>query len=455
MKAAAYSEKSDSVGRMPHVRQLTSKAGFRQSVSNLARGKYFRSVLLLASGAAISQAITLASTLVLARIYLPEDFGVLAIFVAAVSFLATISALRYEVAIPLPKRESVAVELMVLSLGCLLVVVGAVAFSLWSFGGWFVERLNGELLQPYLWLLPIGILGAGVYQILASWAVRNQNYSHLATANVSQALGQAVSQIAFGVLGAGSLGLISGDVIGRGGGGGILALRSWRARSNRFGQLTMRGVLLAARRYWRFPAIASWAAMLNTASIHLPLVLFAYFYDLEIVGCLALAQRILGAPTSLLSNSVSKVFLGECAKLRYEAPHRLPALFWKTVFCQGSLSAVLLLCVALPAPWLFGLVFGAQWQLAGWFVLLLSSTYMAKMIAFPLAASLDVLERQGLHILREIARLTLVTTAVFVAAKLELGPLAAVGVLSAATCLAYCFGVYVVWFAIQRSSVTR
>jgi len=427
------------------------RASLWKSLAKHLEGRYLRSVLLLVSGAATGQVVTLFSSLVLTRIYQPEQFGVLAIFVSVVAVVATISALRYEAAIPLPEKKLLAAELLVLSLGCLLAFVVCVGILLWSLGDWLLVSLRGEILQPYLWLLPFGILGVGIYQILTSWLVRQQNYSGLAQASIVQAFGQAGCQIGLGLLGLGSLGLIAGEVLGRASGGGALLFRSWRSVQACWWQLTLRGVRQTARRFWRFPAISSWAALLNTASVHSPLVLFAVFYDLEIVGCLALAQRILGAPTSLLSNSVSKVFLGECARLHNEAPQNLPRLFWKTVLSQAALGVGLVICVGLPAPWLFRFVFGEQWDLAGWCVLLLSANYLSKMIAYPLGASLDVLERQGLHMLRELLRLLLTSAAVLVAAEFELSPLAAVAALSAASCLAYGAGVCIVWVAIQRS----
>lgn len=432
---------------------LAGKQSLRQRLLKHMKGHYFRSVMLLASGAAMGQAVTLLSALLLARIYQPEHFGVLAVFAAVVAIFATVSALRYEMAIPLPKSELRASELLALSLAGLFTVVGLVSLLVWVLGELFIQYFKLELLGPYLWMLPMGILGAGFYQIFAAWVVRGRSYPQLAKASVVQAAGQAFCQIGFGVLGWGSFGLILGDVLGRASSGSMLCYQSLGGGGEQsWRQVTIGGIIRSAQRYWRFPAISSWAALLNAASAHSPLVLFALFYDLRIVGCLALAQRTLGAPTSLLCSSVSKVFLGECAAFHNKSPAGISRLFWKTVLSQASLSVGLLLFVALPAPWVFGWIFGEQWNLAGWCVLMLSMTYASKMIAFPLAPALDVLERQGLHMLREIVRLFLTGTAILLAACYGLGPLAAVAALSLASSLAYGFGIGIVWYAIGQRS---
>ena len=387
--------------------QPAGELTLRERLSRYFRGRYFRGVMVLAGGAALGQLVTLTSTLVLTRIYAPEDFGVLAVFVSVVAVLATNASLRFEMAIPLPEKQAKAVDVLALCFICLFCSMCLLVLVQWLLGDWILSIFEGELLKPYLWLLPLGVMGVGAYQVLAFWEVRRQDYANLANASVTQALGQAGAQIGLGAAGLGASGLIFGEVLGRFGGAATM-LRSLRSRWRDDAQaLTMEGIVLAARRYWRFPLISSWAALVNTLSVQAPLVLLAFFYDLRTVGCVALSQRVLGAPTSLLSNSVAKVFMGECAKKGKEESGELSKLFWKTILNQASLSLLLVICVALPAPWIVPLVFGEQWELAGWCVLLLSLTYGAKMIAFPLGSALDVLERQGLHLIRESFRLIL------------------------------------------------
>lgn len=422
--------------------------GVRGKLKNYLRGRYFRNVMLLSGGAAVGQAIVLLSTLILTRVYPPEDFGVLAVFVSVVAVIATVSSLRFEIAIPLPSKDLNAVEILVLSLCSLFGTVVVVALTAWMFGAWILAQFGGEHLGPYLWLFPVGVLGVGGYQVFASWQVRKHGYSNLASASITQAVGQSVGQLLLALSGFGAAGLMAGEVFGRIC-GAVKLLRSIPSDVVAYWEdLTFRGIRSAAQRYWKFPIISSWAALINTLSVQLPLVLLAFFYDLQVVGCVAISQRILGAPTSLLSNSVAKVFLGECARLNNESPSKLKQLYWKTVINQALMSLCLVVGIALPSPWVFGSLFGEQWELAGWCVLLLSATYAAKMVAYPLGCALDVLERQGLHMFRESSRFLCTAVAICAAAGYGLSPLAAVATLSIGSCVAYGFGIWVVWYAI-------
>src|SRR5205807_10036564 len=137
--------------------------------------------------------------------------------------------LRYEVSIPLPKEDRLAINLLGLSLSLVVAVsliVAAVAILL---GRWILSETHFGILLPYIWLVPIGLLAAGSYQALANWAVRTENFPHIAQSKVIQGISQASSQLLFGLLRIGPLGLLVGDFIGQSLGNIALGLRSLRA----------------------------------------------------------------------------------------------------------------------------------------------------------------------------------------------------------------------------------
>ncbi|SVD81723.1 uncharacterized protein METZ01_LOCUS434577, partial [marine metagenome] len=80
------------------------------------RSEFSKNVLTLVTGTTIAQAIPIAISPILTRIYTPEDFGVLALFISITTILGTIANGRYELAIVLPKRDNNALELTALSI---------------------------------------------------------------------------------------------------------------------------------------------------------------------------------------------------------------------------------------------------------------------------------------------------------------------------------------------------
>lgn len=95
-------------------------------------GGVFRGMMTLALGSSIGRVIGIASIPVLTRLYSPADFGVLAVFTALVAILAPLVTLRYALALPLPRHDGVAMNLLVLSTGLML---GLSAISQWRIGG--------------------------------------------------------------------------------------------------------------------------------------------------------------------------------------------------------------------------------------------------------------------------------------------------------------------------------
>ena len=65
--------------------------GIRSFITRpLAKGSFTRSVLTLMTGTAIAQAITIAISPILTRMYSPDDFGVFALYIAVVGFVAVV-----------------------------------------------------------------------------------------------------------------------------------------------------------------------------------------------------------------------------------------------------------------------------------------------------------------------------------------------------------------------------
>ena len=75
-----------------------------------------RNILVLASGTTLAQSIPIAVSPILTRIFSPEDFGILAVYIAIVTILSVVVTGRYEQAIMLPKSQRDAVHIVILSM---------------------------------------------------------------------------------------------------------------------------------------------------------------------------------------------------------------------------------------------------------------------------------------------------------------------------------------------------
>lgn len=90
-----------------------------------------RSVSILAGGTAFAQAIGVVMLPIITRIYTPNEFSVLAVYTSILAIVAGVACLRLDIAIPLPKSDADAANLLSVSLvicTILSVFTGVAAF---------------------------------------------------------------------------------------------------------------------------------------------------------------------------------------------------------------------------------------------------------------------------------------------------------------------------------------
>src|SRR5690606_1008752 len=82
----------------------------------LERRPFLKNVSIMLTGATGGQMISLLLSPILTRLYAPEQFGILSVYLAALSILTVIASLRYEIALPLVENDADAVNLVAVCL---------------------------------------------------------------------------------------------------------------------------------------------------------------------------------------------------------------------------------------------------------------------------------------------------------------------------------------------------
>jgi O-antigen/teichoic acid export membrane protein len=360
--------------------------------ARLPGGGFGRSVLTLASGTAAAQLLLALALPLLTRLYSPADYGSLAVYSSTLTILLVIGSLRYEMAIPLPEDEPTAASLLALTVFSLSAAAVLLTALVWVGGDAFVRVFHVPALRSYLWLVPVGLFGAGMYQTLSYWAIRRGAFSRIARTKLSQGLGQVVSQLALGVARVGAPGLLVGDVIGRVAGGGGLALLAWR--DHPASMVSGASLVAAARRYRRFPLLTTWAGLFNMGRLQRPSRMLAASFGAAAAGLYSLSYKMLVLPTMLIAQAVGQVFLSRAAGLARE-PERLRRLTERTALVLFAGGLPVFATVALCGPWLFATIMGGQWEQAGRYAQVLAPWFVFWVVSNPLSGLLAVREWQG------------------------------------------------------------
>ena len=365
---------------------------FARIARGWTRDRLLRSFFTRVSGSVLSQALLVAATPVLTRLYAPADFGVQGAYTAFVAVLSAVACLGYQHAIPLPDSDGDAAHLLLLSCCAALGVAAAAAVGVALFAGSIAALVEEPALAAYLWLLPVSVLVTSVLQLVYQVAVRRRALGRLARSAVVQSAAVAAAQIGASPLG--PLGLIAGRLAGQ-----ITALASIlrlpvdlvRAAP---GAIRRRELLKLGRRYWRFPAFSGAAGIVTKLTEHLPAVLFLTLFGPAAAGLYVMARRVCVAPMGLIGYSVSDVFGSQV-----RAAHRdgaLGALIRRVYGLMTAVAAPPLAVVAAAGPELFGAALGPQWRVAGEFARWLTPFVLLQAIAGPLHYGFSVFDRQAL-----------------------------------------------------------
>lgn len=425
---------------------------FNKLKSLITRKSFAQSAMLLASGSIGGQVLVLLASPLLTRLYEPGHFGELGLFASVLSIFSVIANMRYDRAIPVVNEDARARELLALSIAFTAIIALVIGVLAIIFGNELDSLFGATILVRFGWALPLGIVMLGVHQAVSQWALRTQDYRTLAATQFKQGASAVFVQSTLGFLSFGGIGLIIGQITGQAAGGITLLRRSGQLRQGmlRISLAQMAGV---AQRYRRFPQYSTLGALLNNLTLQLPMFALTALFGVELAGLYLLGQRVIGAPLSLIGVSISKVFIGEIASM-HRGGRAFMRMFIVTVRNLLVLGCVLMLPLALLAPWVFSLVFGEEWQEAGTFIQILAPLYIFRFIAAPFGGVLDVLERQDLLLLREIVRLLMVAVAIFIPYTLGQSAITLLISYSAAGTMSYALYLYISWRAIRKASLS-
>lgn len=355
-----------------------------------------RNVLTLMTGTALAQAIPLAISPILTRIYSPNEFGLFALYMAVVSIATVFVTGRYEHAIMLPRSDRDALHITVLTLmlsivSCIILMGLVVIFNIQIAG--YLGNLN---LSPWLYFSPLSILLMATYQSLNYWNNRKAKYRRLAINRALQSGGIAAGQLGYASVGAS--GLVLGQVTGQ-----ILATTAMasivcREDRGRIHKLNFLRIKTLAKKYINFPKYLILAHGLNTATGQLPILLLSSFFGASTAGLFALTQRVSGGPIALIAGAIGDVFRQE-ASSAYNTQGNCVDIYIKTLKNLLMISVIPFFVFGLIAPELFAIVFGKEWRIAGEYAQILMPKFLMDFIAGPMSVMFMIAERQRMDLL--------------------------------------------------------
>lgn len=362
-------------------------------------GRLLKAMFTILLGAGSARIIGIASIPVLTRLYSPEDYGVLALYISFITVLAPVMTLRYVQAIPLPKSDITAFNLFSLCLKLIIFWSVLLSVALILFGEILFDFFNIKELREWWWLVVLGIAGTAIFELLSMWATRKREYKVLATTQINQALiGNAV-KIGLGFLAAKPAGLLIGQFLNQSAGifGFVKILKA------EFKQLlpkvAFRREKSIARHYQEFLWFRLPSQVLMALSLQAPIFIMTILYGKEYTGQLSLAIVVLSLPAGLVGTAMGKAYYAEISRIGRKNIEEIKSL---TINMQKNLFFIGLPAVAFLfffSETLFSSVFGQDWRLAGIYGSILSPFIMFQFTSRPLMEVINVVGAQSVFLI--------------------------------------------------------
>ncbi len=351
----------------------------------LSRSGFSKSLITLLSGTTIAQAITLLISPILSRLYTPHDFGVFGTFLSIVSAIALIASLRYEIAIVLPKKEEVAINLLALA-ALLTIIISLVSFIgvllfIYIYPGY--EVIDQEL-KFLLYFIPVLILFIGFYQSLNNYANRLKKYKSIINYRISNSLVSSSVNIVMGEMKFGSIGLLTGSIVGNGISIIVFIKEMYNDIKIHAKNVSKSKMIEIAFTYREFPLVNSFQAISDMLQINGIIYFIIYFFNSFIVGSFSYALRILQSPMNLLGSAMAQIFYQQASEIRNNG-ESLKDIVRKTMIKSTLAGLPIFLTIILFGQQLFAFVFGETWREAGVYAQILSPMLLFDFIRSPVS----------------------------------------------------------------------
>lgn len=386
------------------------------NIKILLGSSFIRNVMVVATGTAAAQAISMVFYPFITRLYGPEAFGLLGGYLAIVSILTPMVALTYPLAIVLPRKESEAIHLVQLSLLFSILISFLTLIFILTWGSNFTAYLNLNEIEGYLWLIPLFMFFSSLRQIAEQWLIRNKEFKKIAKISIIQSFITNTSQLGVGLSYPNGLALILVQTVFQ----CIWSIQLWSKISKHalhdiiLIKKNFNSVKKASLKYKDFALFRAPEVTIYAASESAPVLMLSSFFGPASAGFYTLARTIMSIPTALIGKSVGDVFYPRInqAAINGESTYLLVR---KATLLMAAVGFLPFMIVIIFGPWLFEVFFGADWKVAGDYARWLSIWLFFSFCNSPSIKAVPVIHAQGFQLIWTSLSIILRLTALYLA----------------------------------------
>jgi O-antigen/teichoic acid export membrane protein len=362
-----------------HLSKIFNKTLVSGKLLNI--NPFAKNILKLGGATLFSQIVGFLILPILSRMYSPDDFGSLGVFLAITGFLAVVAGFKYENAIVLSVDDTEARNLYILSLSTTVFLSVASYLFFFVVGSTVLENSGYKTDSFPLYYISIYVLVFGLNQLNKQYF----NYkSQFSTISLSQIIGRTsavIPKLIFGFFKFGGLGLIIGELLN------LLSqvLYSIHKITIKRSKIDKKELIQTAKKYIKFPKYELPMDFVNTLAQKLPVILMAAYFGVGFVGLYVFCNTIPRQIISLTSQNIGGVYYRKIANQSLAFQKEKTQKLLEKLFLIGVFPFMVL---TFFSEEIYTFIFGKKWLEAGLFVQILSPSFFVLFLIKPISNSL-------------------------------------------------------------------
>jgi len=358
----------------------------KKKFHEITKNEFVKHVLTLISGTSVAQFIPIAISPILTRIYTPEDFSVLGIYISIAIILSEITTGKFELAVM--NSDSEEDRTNVISLTIVVIGITALCFGVLFF--LFFDRIaflnaTGSTYWKYLLIPTIAFLG--IVKLFTFVNIKEKKYKVISVSKVARSIVQSTMQL--GLYFFKYFGLIAGffvaSIIE-----GIILLNGNKKYIKR---VTYSKLKVTAKRYAKFPLFDVPSSLFNIGTIQAPILLIPNYFGSMYGGFYFHAYKVLMMPISIIGGAIGQVFFEQGSLLKNKE-QEFSELVFNTHKKLFFLSFIPLTIIWIFGDNIFAFVFGEQWRIAGNYAMVMIPWIFFNFLVSPITFIITIKEKQ-------------------------------------------------------------
>lgn len=304
-----------------------------------------------------AQLISVILIPILSRLYSPEQFGELSLFVSVTGIIAIISTLKLNEAIMLTKSQEeihkIIGAILFFSISLLIILITLVFISIL-----FSHTVNISIGVgvTLLILLPFNIIGLALYNTNTLYLTKRSLYKNVSYSNINRSLSLNISQLILSVF-KNFNGLLLGNVIGNLiGSYHIIKMKKYYLR-----YVSWKNFKSIIKKYSHFPKFNLPQAILNNTSSALPNLMLIIPFGASSIGLYYMTLKLLNLPTTLVSGVITNLFYQDASE-KFNVGENFASYYLKTILMLFSIIILPTIIIVIFGPSLIPIILGPEWS---------------------------------------------------------------------------------------------